>query len=299
VPQSWKEDFFEKLVEASHAAGDPRLATATLHRRKKTVSYEHPQLQWLECVFDGNRISGNQDSQVLVVECAPRRGTEVDGPALKREFSAAGISGDLRIEGDVVFAQYRWGFGRDAPFPVHDPRRVQEAVQWTHSVLKALFDHLERRRQVIRPSHGGAAETTAVTDYTLALEKYLEDLLVEQWESLPWAADLEYLGRRVTAGDVGFIDILARRRPAGQFVVIELKRDQSEDEVIGQLSRYMGWVKEHRAAPAGVGVRGIVVAHEATARLRAAASAHDNVDVYLYKLAVTLQPVNLPGRRTD
>jgi len=294
MSQSWKEDFFEKLVEASHAAGEVRLATATLHRRKKTASYEHPQLQWLECVFDSNRTSGNQESQVLVVECAARRGTEVDGPALKREFSAAGISGDLRIDSDVVFAQRRWGFGKDAAFPVHDPRQVHEAIQWTHSVLKALFDHLERRRQILKPAHGGTTEAV-VTDYALALEKYLEDLILVQWESLPWAAELEYLGRQVVAGDLGFIDILARDRTTGDFVVIELKRDQTEDEVVGQLSRYMGWVKVERAAPAGMKVRGIIVAHEATPKLRAAATAHDNVNVYLYKLALALQRVSLPG----
>jgi hypothetical protein len=70
----------------------------------------------------------------------------------------------------------------------------------------------------------------------------------------------------------------------------------TEDEVVGQLSRYMGWVKERRAAPAGVGVRGVIVVHEASPKLRAAASAHDNVELYLYKLAVALQAVRLPGR---
>ena len=97
-----RETFFEKLVEVSKRAGDPRLATATLHRRKKTASYEHPQLQWIECVFDSNRISGNEDSQVLVVECAPKRGTEIDSAALKREFANAGITGDLRIDAEVL-----------------------------------------------------------------------------------------------------------------------------------------------------------------------------------------------------
>jgi hypothetical protein len=296
MARSWQEDFFEKLVEASHDAGDPRLASATLHRRKKTASYTHPQLRWLECVFDGNRISGNPDSQVLVVECAPRRWTEVDGPALRREFAAAGAGGELQVNGGVVFAQYRWGFGRDAPFPVHDPRRVQEAVRWTASVLKVLFDHLERRWQVLTPAQHGQADKAGTTDYTLALEKYLEDLLVEQWESLPWAAGLEYRGRQVPAGDLGAIDVLAWDRSTGNFVVIELKRDQTEDEVIGQLSRYMGWVKEHRAAPAGAAVRGIIVVHEVSPKLRAAASAHDNVALYVYRLAVDLQPVGLPGR---
>jgi RecB family endonuclease NucS len=118
---------------------------------------------------------------------------------------------------------------------------------------------------------------------------------VEQWDSLPWAAELEYLGRQVAA-DEGFIDIFARDRSTGDFVVIELKKDQTDDEVVGQLSRYMGWAKERRAAPAGVKVRGIIVAHEATPKLRAAASAHDNVSLYLYKLALALQSVSLLGR---
>jgi len=295
MPVSWKEDFFEKLVEASHTTGDLRLATATLHRRKKTASYEHPQLQWLECRFDTNRTSENQDSQVLIVECAARRGTEVDGPELQREFTA-GITGEVRIDSDVMFAQYRWGIRKDESFPVHDPRRVQEVILWTHSFLKLLFDHLERRRRLFKPAQGSTSEAAAASDYALALEKYLEDLVVEKWESLTWAAELEYLGRQVVAGDLGYIDILARDRGTGDFVVIELKRDQTDDEVVGQLSRYMGWAKERRAAPVGVKVRGIIVAHKATPKLRAAASAHDNVTLYLYKLALALQSVSVPGR---
>ena len=45
MPPSWQEHFFEKLVAASHSEGDVRLATATLHRRKKTASFQHPQLR--------------------------------------------------------------------------------------------------------------------------------------------------------------------------------------------------------------------------------------------------------------
>jgi restriction system protein len=83
-------------------------------------------------------------------------------------------------------------------------------------------------------------------------------------------------------------------------VVIELKRDPSDDEVVGQLSRYMGWIKERRAAPTGVSVRGIIVVHEVTPKLRAAALAHENVQLYTYSLSIALYPVVLPGRnQTD
>lgn len=124
MARSWKEDFFEKLVEASHAAGEARLATATLHRRKKTASYRHPQLQWLECVFDSNRISGSRDSQVLVVECAAKRGTEVDGPAL----SAA----DVKYWGHWVLEIARREIGRFYP---PDPEgSVPVAYLWARTV---------------------------------------------------------------------------------------------------------------------------------------------------------------------
>ena len=293
MPSSWQEDFFEKLVEASKQAGDPRLATATLHRRKKTASFEHPQLQWIECVFDSNRVSGNEDSQVLVVECAPRRGTEIDSAVLKREFANAGITGDLQIDADVLFAQYRWGYGRDEAFPVKEPRRVEEAAHWTIGFLKLLFDHLDRRREVIAPPPLVTSSADSRPDFALAIEQYLEDILVSQWESLAWAGCLEYLGRQIPCGTLGRIDILARDRNTGDFVVIELKRDQTDDEVVGQLSRYMGWVIEHRATQAGVGVRGIVVVHEMTPRLRAAALAHKNLEIYKYEVTVALSPIQI------
>jgi RecB family endonuclease NucS len=76
--------------------------------------------------------------------------------------------------------------------------------------------------------------------------------------------------------------------------VIELKRDRTDDEVVGQLSRYMGWIMQHRAAPIGVSVRGIIVVHEVTPKLRAGALAHDKLQLYTYGLAVALQPVTLP-----
>jgi hypothetical protein len=295
MPRSWQEDFFEKLVEMAQAADDPRLASARVHRRKKTAGFDHPQLERAQCVFDTNRLNANPHSQVLVVECAPRRGTDIDGPALRREFTAAGISGDLHVDGSTVFAQSRWGYQRDAAFPVHDPREVKQAGQWALAVLKLLFDHLERRLKLLTrvPT---SVDVNSAADYTLALEKYLEDLLVDQWTSLPWAGTLEYLGRQVPCGNLGNLDILARDRTTGDFVVIELKKDRTDDEVVGQLSRYMGWIKEHRAAADSVKVRGIIVAHEATARLRSAVSAFDTVALFVYGVKIELQAVSLPGK---
>ena len=53
-------------------------------------------------------------------------------------------------------------------------------------------------------------------------------------------------GQQYLAGDAGYIDILARHEKKN-LVVIELKKDRKNDEVIAQVLRYMGWVRENLA----------------------------------------------------
>jgi RecB family endonuclease NucS len=172
---------------------------------------------------------------------------------------------------------------------VHDARRIGELTRWATDTLTLLFDHMEQRRHIITPKVR-VDNAHASLDLRVVLEEYLEDLLVQQWDSLPWAIELEYLGRQVECESLGCIDILAQDRTSGDFVVIELKRDQGSDEVVGQCSRYMGWIKQHRADPTGVGVLGVIVAHEATDRLRAAVLPHANISVYTYQFSVALTP---------
>ena len=44
--------------------------------------------------------------------------------------------------------------------------------------------------------------------------------------------------------DVGYIDILAEDEK-GNFVVIELKKGRQSDRAVGQLLRYMVWIKKN------------------------------------------------------
>jgi Endonuclease NucS len=286
---AWQEHFFEKLVAAAHAVSDERLATATLHRRKKTASFQHPQLRHVECSFGNRRTSGSQ-AQMLLIACQPKRGTEIDAPVLKRQMYEAGIGGDMQVDHDALFFQYQWGFGHDTAFPVHDARRIGELTRWTTGTLALLFNHMEQRRHIITPT-GRVDNAHASLDLRVALEQYLEDLLIQQWDALPWDIELEYVGRQVECGALGCIDILAQDRSSGDYVVIELKRHQGDDEVVGQCSRYMGWIKQYRADPTGVGVRGIIVAYDTTDRLPAAVLPHANIGVYTYQFSVALTPV--------
>jgi len=86
-----------------------------------------------------------------------------------------------------------------------------------------------------------------------------------------------------------FIDVLALDTDK-RFVVIELKVSRGYDRVIGQLLRYMAWIKKNHAEP-GQGVRGIIAAREISEDLRLACSDLQNVSLYEYELSVALRKV--------
>ena len=255
------------------------------------MSVQHPQVRKLECQIAPTRKTGSQ-AQVLLIGCQPKRVTEIDSPALTRELVRAGLGGEVHVEEETVCLQKQWGHGQDAVFPVQDARRVNELTDWAVATLSLLFDHLERRQQIVTPVNGQGTVPHTL-NLRVALERYLEDLLIARWDSLPWAHELEYLARPVECGLLGKLNILALDRASGDYVVIELKRDQGDDEVVGQVSRYMGWIKQHRADPRKVGVRGIIVAHEATDRLRSAVLPHPNITLFTYQFSMALLPVEL------
>jgi hypothetical protein len=84
------------------------------------------------------------------------------------------------------------------------------------------------------------------------------------------------------------IDILARDA-ADNFVVIELKVSRGHERTIGQLLRYMGWVKANLAD--GKEVRGMIVARSVDDDLKLAASMIPGIKLVEYELSFRLKPV--------
>ena len=87
------------------------------------------------------------------------------------------------------------------------------------------------------------------------------------------------------------IDILAVDKN-NAYVVIELKVSRGYDRVVGQILRYMAWIRKHHAE-AGQKVRGIVVAREISEDIMLACSEAGNIDLFEYQLSVSLKRVAL------
>jgi hypothetical protein len=128
-----------------------------------------------------------------------------------------------------------------------------------------------------------------------ALERQLEEFLLENWERTPLARewvvystpDDPEAGNQYPT-DVGRIDILARHKTQPRLLVIELKRNQSTDQTIGQTLRYVGWVRKHLAKD-GQSVEALIIAHQIEKEALYAISTLPNVRMMTYEVEFRLK----------
>ena len=125
------------------------------------------------------------------------------------------------------------------------------------------------------------------------LEKYLEDFIVSNFDTifkgrLRVFEDTEGNDGQQYATDIGPIDILAVEAKTKAFVVIELKKGRPSDRVVGQVLRYMGWVKRNLCANEQA-VKGLVICRDHDPKLTYALEMTNNIDVRYYSVSFKLK----------
>ena len=125
--------------------------------------------------------------------------------------------------------------------------------------------------------------------YERDLQNYLAKnlALLEQGLKLYQDDDEQYDGIEFPAGN-RYIDILAVGADRA-FVVIELKVSRGHDRTVGQLLRYMAWVRDNLSK--GTPVRGIIVANEISEDLKLASSMVSSVQLVEYEISFSLRQV--------
>jgi len=141
----------------------------------------------------------------------------------------------------------------------------QDDLQLTE-VIKyyAEIGEEEKAQEVILATKDQDAAKSLSESLAQALyERHIEDFLETNLHLLEPNLTLVVDGRQYVT-DVGRIDLLARDA-SERYVVIELKRDRVPDKTIGQILRYMGWIKQNLTA--GEKVRGIIVGQHLSDKL--------------------------------
>lgn len=227
-----------------------------------------------------------------------------------------GISkGDLVLSPDGLGAYLVGEVSGDYYYVHGDPSPHRRPVKWLAQTIQRAD-----MSEALRNSTGSIGTVSTITQYAVeienligvtaapvvvppgamvddpvafAMEKHLEDFLVKNWAQTDlgkdydiFAEDGELVGQQYPT-DTGPMDVLAIKKDKSELLVVELKRGRASDVVVGQVLRYMGFVKEELAEP-GQAVRGVIIALEDDVRIRRALVMTPNIAFYRYQMTFKL-----------
>jgi restriction system protein len=168
-------------------------------------------------------------------------------------------------------------------FPMHTLWQISEV----------LYGNLMEGSGIATVISAASEPSEPIDQSAFVLEKYLEDFIVSNFGTIfkdklqIYETDEGGNGQQYQT-DIGFIDILARERGSSSFVVIELKKGRPSDQVIGQILRYMGWVKKNLCKD-GQTVKGLVICRDPDPKLDYALEMTNNIDVRYYSVSFKLR----------
>ncbi len=165
--------------------------------------------------------------------------------------------------------------------------------QGTSAMITKHANEIETFIAGNRPQVIISTDPTVEDPSVFALEKHLEDFLVQNWKQTElgknydiYEEDGELVGQQYPS-DTGPIDILAISKDKKELLVVELKRGKVSDVVVGQIQRYMGYVQEELAEENQL-VKGVIIALDDDKRIRRALSVTKNIEFYRYQVSFKL-----------
>jgi restriction system protein len=166
----------------------------------------------------------------------------------------------------------------------------------TVSRIDGYADEIERLVGGNRPPIITTTDSTIEDPSVFALERHLEDFLVANWAQTELGRDWdifeedgEVRGQQYPT-DTGPIDILAISKDKTRLLVVELKKGRASDAVVGQIQRYMGYVKEE-LAESGQSVEGVIIALEDDLRIKRALVVAAGIRFFRYQVSFKLLEV--------
>lgn len=186
--------------------------------------------------------------------------------------------------------------------------RLASALEVDLWTLDGLFWHLAKEGEMPRGAVSVSEEAPVARPpldepppLGFGLERHLHQFLFDNWNQTSlgkeWA--LYTIPGDPEAGyefacAAGRIDLLARHRTEKRWLVVELKRDATSDQAVGQVLRYMGWVQLNLAEP-GEEVHGLIVAQAVDRLLAYAIAPVRNLTAMSYEVNFRLVAAAAPS----
>ena len=228
-----------------------------------------------------------------------QRGDLVLTPDCSGDYLVGEVIGDYEYHPEVILPHQRpvkWFEHRISRADMSEALSRSLVTPGTVSSLSPYAEEIERLLAGISAPKLTVNDADVEDPSAFAMEKHLEDFLVENWRHTPFGEDYdiyevdgELVGQQFMT-DTGAIDILAISKNQQTLLVIELKKGRASDAVVGQILRYMGFVKGELAEP-DQDVKGVIIAMEDDIRLQRALMMVNDVDFYRYEVRFRLKKV--------
>ena len=218
-------------------------------------------------------------------------------PDGKGSYYVGEVTGDYFYHGGKVLPHRRsvnWFPKQIARDVMSEELKNSSGSIGTVSNITKYAEEIESLLLGSRPATLISTDATIENPSVFALEKHLEDFLIQNWHHTDLGKDFdifeeegEIVGQQYPS-DTGPIDILAISKDKKELLVVELKKGRASDAVVGQIQRYMGYVKEE-LAEANQSVRGVIIAFEDDIKIHRALSVANNIEFYTYKVNFKLE----------
>ena len=176
-------------------------------------------------------------------------------------------------------------------------RRMGWIINETEDEVRLMRPEIATDEKAVSVLEEPSTESDEEEEFAFALEKHLRDFIAHNLATLPITQKRLRLYVNPAKRDgieyptaVGPIDILAVDGE-GNLVIFELKLGGGPDKTMGQLLRYMGWVKQNLAQ--NHEVYGVIVAKDMNEKLKYAALLVPNVSLLEYEIDFRLRAAHL------
>ncbi len=307
MPRYWvvapfeNKDFFERVWQFDLANGVISIGWSDLG----DIS-AYPDKDSLRAAYEEKRYTKNSGSITRAVNMIwnfyheigegdiilARRGTKqlvaigtAKGKAYYDENKGRNLASDNSEYNHCSFVDVEW---HDAPRNKEYDGKVVFGIQTIYEIGEAEYEALAKDVINIEELEEGVQNQAQ-----FFLEKYLQQFVIDNFDRI-FGGNIVLLqdeqgnitGREYRT-DVGRIDILAREPATNSFVVIELKKGRESDKVVGQILRYMGWIREELCQD-GQNVKGMIICQEFDDKLYYATKAVPNITLKHYRIQFEL-----------